>query len=109
MRAPRFPPPLWGRDRERGGDEALRVRLVARTDSRMTAGCIGRYETEAVRVLPLSLSLPHKGGGNDVALLCLTTSSVRVHVYLTHGLRPMKALARRLPTMMRRRDNDLQS
>src|SRR5437879_3687789 len=31
-----------------------------------------RYETEAVRVVPLSLSHPHKGGGNAVALLCPT-------------------------------------
>src|SRR5262245_8561039 len=31
-----------------------------------------RYETDAVRAVPLSLSLslPHKGGGNDVAPLC---------------------------------------
>src|SRR5262245_9528826 len=28
-----------------------------------------RYETDAVRAVPLSLSLPHKGGGNDVAPL----------------------------------------
>ena len=29
-----------------------------------------RYETDAVRAVPLSLSLPHKGGGTGVAPLC---------------------------------------
>src|SRR5438045_3704473 len=41
----------------------------------------GRKEPRA-RCLspPLSLSLPHKGGGNAVALLCPTPDSIRVFV-----------------------------
>ena len=43
------------------------------------------HETDAVRAAPLSLSLPHKGGGNDVAPLCPIAdqrSVVRLHACL---------------------------
>src|SRR5215831_12250941 len=75
VRATRFPPPLWGRDRERGGDEERSAKLVPSQtrELRLTTLFVGfRQETDAARVLPLSLSLPHKGGGNDVAPLCST-------------------------------------
>src|SRR5215510_11351962 len=51
-----FPPPLWGRDRERGGDRAPRVRTIV--------GCfrwVSRTKRMQCAVVPLSLSLPHKG------------------------------------------------
>jgi hypothetical protein len=37
-----------------------------------------RFETGAAPAVPLSLSLPRKGGGNDVALLCPTIASICV-------------------------------
>src|SRR5258708_30335919 len=58
-------------------------REVRPVHKRENDGCLHlldrRYETEAVRVVPLSLSLPHRGGENAVALLCLTASSIRPH------------------------------
>jgi ribosomal protein L11 methylase PrmA len=57
-----FPPPLWGRDRERGTIEHY-VRLVRETSQKQT----GVVLTLGALSPPLSLSLPHKGGGNRVA------------------------------------------
>src|SRR5258705_11503101 len=58
---------MWGRDREGGGDEALHATLL-------TAANLGiervRCRVEGNRsacCIPLSLSLPRKGGGNAVA------------------------------------------
>ncbi len=73
---PTVPSPLVGE----GQGEGWR-RLTGREacpDASTEAGCIclldRRYRADAVRVVPLSLSLPHKGGGNAVALLCPTLS-----------------------------------
>src|SRR5262245_17928142 len=67
MRAPRFPPPLWGRDRERGGDDAPSARLVP--DTRTTAGCTWpdlsdrSYEPEAALLYPSPCPSPTRGEG----------------------------------------------
>src|SRR5882672_10991541 len=76
-RATRFPPPMWGRDREGGGDGAPRANLLQRADSRnqelepLLPGI--ELKTTAVLVVPPSLSLPHMGGGNAVAPLFHTS------------------------------------
>src|SRR5215510_2607766 len=61
------PSPLVGEGKGEGGRSSAALRGVGpRTDSaNRLVGC--RDETTAVRVIPLSLSLPHKGGGNRVA------------------------------------------
>ena len=74
MRATRFPPPLRGRDRERGGSRVPRVPLLARVNPEhrerpeRQVFCIVLI-TVAGLVVPPSLFLPRKGGGNAVALL----------------------------------------
>src|SRR5882672_335928 len=57
----------WRRSTER------EVGLVHRLENERCCVLDHRYETEAVRVVSLSLSLPHRGGGNVVAPLCLTS------------------------------------
>src|SRR5262245_42899431 len=67
MRAPRFPPPLWGRDRDRGGDDAPSARLVP--DTRTTDGFAWRdlsdrrYEPEAALLYPSPCPSPTRGEG----------------------------------------------
>src|SRR6267142_1293037 len=56
----------WPRSTEREASPVQRLE----NDGWLHLLCFG-YETHAVRVLPPSLSLPHMGGGNVVALLCL--------------------------------------
>src|SRR3954453_2270122 len=74
MRAPRFPPPLSGRVRERGGDEALSMMPACRFRKRGSPGLLDHgYQIEAVRVsYPSPCPSPTRGGGNVVALLCPT-------------------------------------
>jgi hypothetical protein len=62
-RATSFPPPLWGRDRERGGDSTPSVRF---SHSQLMNNANNNKQCPCV-FLPLSLSLPHKGGGNREA------------------------------------------
>jgi hypothetical protein len=70
--APAFPPPLRGRDREGGLQAAqrspsIRVRLFPIRDTK-------RPHLTRCLSLPLSLSLPRKGGGNRVARILATRS-----------------------------------
>src|SRR6266478_5743265 len=60
------PSPLVGEGQGEGWRQTPSARLVSSTDSqRWPAAFIGsQHGTDAVRVVPLSLSLPHKGGGN---------------------------------------------
>src|SRR5262245_33063936 len=64
-RATSFPPPLRGRDREGGSDRALSG--LKRRSTKKRVSDIGSV-TSAMLVVPPSLSLPRRGGGNDVAL-----------------------------------------
>src|SRR5919198_6211506 len=78
---PTVPSPLVGEGQGEGWRRTLSARLVSSTDSQTMAGSIywPQHETDAVRVVPLSLSLPHKGGRNAVALLCPTADTTCVH------------------------------
>src|SRR5262245_27385569 len=65
-----FPPPLWGRDRERGTTALLLVQIY---DSASPTKCnwpycrVGRASRFSASWPSPSLSPPHKGGGNDAA------------------------------------------
>src|SRR5215813_4505470 len=66
-------------------------------DSIPTAGLhlLGRrYKTKVVRVVPPSLSLPHKGGGNHVAPLCPTANQRTRRC--VHALAPARGRQRRV-------------
>src|SRR5882724_12215985 len=65
-RATRFPPPMWGRDREGGGDGAPRADLLQRADSRNQESCnaFARHRIENNRsagCTPLPVPPPHGG------------------------------------------------
>ena len=81
-RAARFPPPMWGRDREGGGDEAPSAKVLLRKDPRSeNAGSRIRWSPIAKNAVPVvPLSLPHMGGGNAVAPLCPTTGRIRIQL-----------------------------
>src|SRR5207253_150589 len=70
--------PLVGEGQGEGWRQTPSARLVSSPDSQTMAACIYRsqHETDAVRVLPLSLSLPHKGGGNRGARTLATHANV---------------------------------
>ena len=75
------PSPLVGEGQGEGWQRALSARLISFIESRTMAiphlSLSGDMRQGSVRVLPLSLSLPHKGGGNDVELLCPTADTTR--------------------------------
>ena len=80
--APTFPPPLWGRDRERGGCTSKSVKQSLRRAQRgcriersTGVGLMSDRGTAFTLIVPLSLSLPHKGGGNVVALAVTSPAS----------------------------------
>src|SRR5262249_37120213 len=72
------PSPLAGEGQGEGWRQGTEPKVSpVQKDSRPTAGAhlLGhRYKTKAVRVVPPSLSLPRKGGGNHVAPLCPTAN-----------------------------------
>src|SRR5258705_9316342 len=72
MRAPQFPPPLWGRDRERGGDEAPRAGIVVhRVESDGSLHFVRLQIRNRCSVCSTPLPVPpSQGGGNAVGRLC---------------------------------------
>src|SRR6266700_7376021 len=87
MRTTRFPPPLWGRDRERGGDKAPSAKLVLCTNSGTTAGCTCcTLRTQQMqRVLypsPCpSPTRPTRGEGTLWRCSAQRQASIRVHAH----------------------------
>src|SRR5438132_725308 len=76
-----FPPPLWGRDRERGRIITASV-LYFEVQHMQPAAVLGFVHgpTLCASLPPLSLSLPHKGGGNRGA-----------RTFATHAMCPRRA------------------
>src|SRR5262245_65222964 len=69
-------------DRALRGDKERRARSQSVSSTQVWRHLLGlRYQTDAGRVVPLSLSLPHKGGGNAVAPLCLS-ATIHSRVYM---------------------------
>src|SRR5215831_10080161 len=93
-----FPPPLWGRDRERGTTSTASVsHLKSNTYSqpRFLGLCTGPSFMLCASLPPLSLSLPHKGGGNRVARTFVTHSTRLRHFQRSvHALAPARGRQR---------------
>src|SRR5882724_10125869 len=86
-RATRFPPPMWGRDREGGGDGAPRADLLQRADSRNQESCnaFARHGIENNRsagCTPLPVPPPH--GGRERCGTALPHLSRCIRVRLKH-------------------------
>src|SRR5919204_6761201 len=85
-----FPPPLRGRDRERGRQQALRLPSIRYCILSMSKARDGIGIDFGASLPPPSLSLPRKGGGNDVAPLCPSPATYpRSALRCVHALAPM--------------------
>jgi hypothetical protein len=89
MSAARFPPPLWGRDRERGGDRALSAKLVLRACLRTSADCVllvlkhGNRCSACFTPLPVP---PPQGGREPCVAHLRSSCNVRVDGFSTDGI-----------------------
>src|SRR5882762_4272026 len=64
-RATRFPPPMRGRDREGGGDEAPSAKVLLHKDPRSEAAFVGSPITKKCRACCTPLPVPPPHGGRE--------------------------------------------